>query len=185
MHSAPCGQHATCVLAVRVTYFCKAANGVLRGVTIDYGERGSHPDPDAGQLASDPQLEIFQATYEDAFLALGAGAGGRNLLLDIERDLRNNPGRGRIARGPGCRATKRVWRPACPPGGVETPDLDPGCPVRSQARRLKPPKLDAAPVKQWVIGTDLGIDCVEICEDRPAGPSVAGSGSVRPPSGSP
>ena len=69
------GKLSTYVLANRLTYICKAEDGVIRRVTMDYGSIDNQNDPD--KLVSDLDLEMFELTKNDLVTAIRSVDKGR------------------------------------------------------------------------------------------------------------
>lgn len=78
------GKLATYVLAEKLTYICKAADGVIRRVTMDYGKIDSQKGADADRLISELELDVFEADEAEVTEALNAVAGGSELLEQIK-----------------------------------------------------------------------------------------------------
>lgn len=62
------GKLATYVLANKLTYICKAADGVIRRVTMDYGDVDRHSNPK--KLVSDLDLDLFEVSQEEVYQLL-------------------------------------------------------------------------------------------------------------------
>ena len=78
------GKLATYVLAEKLTYICKAADGVIRRVTMDYGKIDSQKGADADRLISELELDVFETDEAEVAEALSAVAGGNELLEQIK-----------------------------------------------------------------------------------------------------
>ncbi len=89
------GKLATYVLANRLTYICKAADGVIRRVTMNYGDvdtqgiqeeqEGTGPD----RLINDLQLDVFKLESKDLGRALESVDGATELLRLTDQPLRD------------------------------------------------------------------------------------------------
>ena len=75
------GKLATYVLANRLTYICKAEDGVIRRVTMDYGDIDQFEEP--GRLVSNLYLELFEVEDNDLREALLAVTKGIDTLKII------------------------------------------------------------------------------------------------------
>jgi hypothetical protein len=72
------GKLATYALANKLTYICKADDGIIRRVTMDYASLGNKPtDPD--KLIRDVDLEIYTVSEADVYEALKNVSGGAAL----------------------------------------------------------------------------------------------------------
>lgn len=78
------GKLATYVLANKLTYICKAADGVIRRVTMDYGRIDSQEGADADRLMSELVLDVFETDEREVQEALSVVAGGAELLTQIK-----------------------------------------------------------------------------------------------------
>jgi hypothetical protein len=79
------GKLATYVLANKLTYICKAADGVIRRLTMDYSSLDKNKPTDPDKLIRDVKLEIFTVTEDDVFAALQSVSGG-DALTDLLKD---------------------------------------------------------------------------------------------------
>lgn len=77
------GKLATYVLAEKLTYICKASDGVIRRVTMDYGKIDSQKGADADRLISELELDVFETNEAEVAEALSNVAGGDELLEQI------------------------------------------------------------------------------------------------------
>lgn len=78
------GKLATYVLAEKLTYICKAGDGVIRRVTMDYGKIDSQKGADADRLISELELDVYEADEVEVAEALNGVAGGAELLEQIK-----------------------------------------------------------------------------------------------------
>ena len=79
------GKLATYVLTRKLTYICKAADGVIRRVTMDYS--GIDHQSDQDKLMSQLELEIYEVEQAEIEQALKSVYGGDALLKLIRRDV--------------------------------------------------------------------------------------------------
>jgi hypothetical protein len=81
------GKLATYVLAKKLTYICKASDGVIRRVTMDYGtidrQRGAAQD----RLISELELDLYEVTETEIEEALKNVYDGDVILDLIRKDL--------------------------------------------------------------------------------------------------
>ncbi len=93
------GKLATYVLAEKLTYICKAADGVIRRVTMDYGKVDSQKGADADRLISELELDVFETDEAEVAAALSAVAGGSELLEQIRRGFLQEAADGKASWG--------------------------------------------------------------------------------------
>ena len=74
------GKLATYVLAGQLTYICKADDGVIRRVTMNYGDVDTQKAEKPDRLINDLQLNVFELGSQDLAEALGAVYGGNEIL---------------------------------------------------------------------------------------------------------
>ena len=84
------GKLATYVLASRLTYICKAADGKIRRVTMDYGQVDRTASAD--KLVSDLTLDLFEVGEGEMDAAIGSVADGRELLDIIKQGVQTSHG---------------------------------------------------------------------------------------------
>lgn len=77
------GKLATYVLARKLTYLCKAADGIIRRVTMDY----STIDTGDTKLVSEMNLDVYEVKPEELQNALQGLDGGNELLKLIEAGI--------------------------------------------------------------------------------------------------
>lgn len=198
------GKLATYVLASRLTFICKAADGKIRRVTMDYGDIDRQKGVKTDRLISDLELQIFEATDADVKAALNAAEGGSVLLDLISNGIKIEPAEdGQMSEFGGARAelerphsdtwTLVVLSGLKPTGRalklhVLRRMLEAALPfgsemlIRVNGTQLVSSKTDTPVVKEWLIGPELGIDYVEIDadEDLPEDSTgtIEGDGSV-------
>ena len=78
------GKLATYVLAARLTYICKAADGVIRRVTMDYGEVDSQKSEARDSLINNLQLPVYEVAESDVEKVLDFVPGGLEILRLME-----------------------------------------------------------------------------------------------------
>lgn len=76
------GKLATYVLANKLTYICKAADGVIRRVTMDYASLGHTRPTDPDKLIRDVDLNIYRVSEGDVYEALKSVSGG-DAVIDL------------------------------------------------------------------------------------------------------
>lgn len=187
------GKLATYVLANKLTYICRAADGVIRRVTMDYGGIDRRKEAEPNRLLSQLPLELYELTEEELEAALQSVEGGP-VVLDIIRKGITQP-----TRPP---AEDEFLAPlsafVAPPSGTWTlvllSDLKPaGRELKTGILRrmleaalpfgsemaitlngdlLESSKMDAVVAQEWAIGPALAIDYVEIDGDGPPATSA-------------
>lgn len=207
------GKLATYVLASSLTYICKASDGKIRRVTMDYGRIDENKDDAAGaadRLISDVVLPVYEVSEDDLEVALKNVDHG-DVLLKLIRD-------GIIAPSDAAaedefesdaqsvkRASSATWTIAVlsnlkPAGrelklGVLKRMLESALPFGTamaiciNGNRLASSKIDTPKMKSWRIGSDLGFDTLDVDD---AGnliddddESDSGESAPRPPDPSP
>lgn len=84
------GKLATYVLANRLTYICRAADGAIRSVTMDYGAVDRHStQQEAGndRLINDLSLDVFELSSKDLTETMQSVAGGDEILHLINQEV--------------------------------------------------------------------------------------------------
>lgn len=191
------GKLATYVLCRKLTYICKASDGKIRRVTMNYGEldrqKGAAPD----RLISDLELQVYEVTDSELAAALGSVCDG-GAILDLIRKGVPRPA-GDLAQDEFGAEKSKLDRPAAgtwtlvilsdlkPTGrqlklGVLRRMLQAALPFGSEmaitlnGTLLVSSKVDAAIKKEWEIGPGLGISFIEVRtpeEETPGDPKVA------------
>jgi hypothetical protein len=182
------GKLATYVLASRLTFICKASDGKIRRVTMDYGNIDRQKGLKTDRLISDLELEIFEATDADVKSALAVAEGGE-VILDlisngVKVDLSDADQTSEFGgvKAELTRPKKDTWTLVVLSGLKPTGQalklhvlrrmLEAALPfgsemlIRVNGSRLFSSKTDLPVVKEWSIGPDLGIDYVEIDADE-------------------
>ena len=188
------GKLATYVLAERLTYICKAEDGVIRRVTMNYGEVDSQKGADSDHLINDLELDVFELNQHDVVEVLKAVHGGDKLLGLINGDLCNSQIEGdavdlemitaqdefgglptELKRIESDTWTLVVLSNLKPTGqelkiGILRRMLAAALPfgtemlIHINGDRLKSSKLNATLIEQWTIGPNLKIDYIELDE---------------------
>lgn len=83
------GKLATYVLASRLTYICKASDGVIRRVTMDYGQIDRTAAAD--KLVSDLSLDLYEVEASEVETALSSVVDGDKLLKIIKGGVKAHP----------------------------------------------------------------------------------------------
>ena len=83
------GKLATYVLGERLTYICRADDGVIRRVTMDYGDVDTQKETESDRLINDLELDVFELGREDLAEALSAVYDGDAILRLIDQQTRN------------------------------------------------------------------------------------------------
>ena len=187
------GKLATYVLAKKLTYICKAADGKIRRVTMNYGDVDKAGVAD--RLISEMDLEIFEVEpgeLESALKSVYAGKQTLKLLQDgfpspkeltddefgAEKSTLNPPASGTwtLVVLSDLKQTGRALKL-----GVLRRMLAAALPINSEmaisvnGELLASSKIDTPIMKQWVIGPELGIDSLEIDEESDEAGSIGSS----------
>ena len=186
------GKLATYVLAERLTYICKAKDGTIRRVTMDYKKIDEKAEPD--KLISNLSLDMFEVSKSDLVDAMNGIPGGPETLklisgkekfptneseIDIEfgaegstlsRDGTNTwtlvvlSGLKPAGRTLKIGVLKRMLRAALP--------LSTEMVIRVNGEALSSTKREIDLIKEWRIGEDLNFTDLEIkSEDDDKGDS--------------
>ena len=179
------GKLSTYVLANRLTYICKAEDGVIRRVTMDYGSIDNKNDPD--KFVSDLELEMFELTKENLRTAIESvdndgrlwrllnGAAPEMSTLASQPDEfgsiistlePSQSGTWTLVVLSGLKDTGRNLKV-----GILKRMLEAALPMSSEIsiqlndEILASSKLDAVVTKRWTIGADLPFDQFEVPSD--------------------
>ncbi|MBL8353316.1 MAG: ATP-binding protein [Delftia acidovorans] len=178
------GKLATYVLASKLTYVCKAADGKIRRVTMDYSDidrqKGAKPD----KLISELELDIFEVSEQDIGSALAGVYGGDVILKAIQDGVKSDESTVEANREFGgsaailARPTSPTWTlvvlSGLKPVGKELKlhvlrrMLQAALPFGSEmvikvnSERLLSSKILTPVAKEWIIGPDLGFNFIEI-----------------------
>ena len=186
------GKLATYVLAEQLTYICRAEDGVIRRVTMDYGEVDTRKGAESNRLINNLELDVYELNSQDLAAALRAVYGGVEILKLIDQQTSVQRPRG---------SSEKITSAAIQeefggtPATLERPvngtwtlvilsdlksagrDLKVGILRRILAaalpfgsemaidvngERLKSTKINTPVVDEWVIGPNLDIDSIEI-----------------------
>lgn len=187
------GKLATYVLASELTYLCKASDGIIRRVTMDYSSIDAQPGSDE-KLLKDINLDVFEVSQTELDGALLGVAGGADILKHIKKgapaEQSPAPSQSEFGGQPAelIPPAKDTWTVAIlsrlkPTGrelrlGVLRRMLEAVLPLGSEmyvglnGQRLESSKLDASVFLDRIVGPDLGIDTVEVEEEQEDGTSV-------------
>ncbi|NUO78040.1 MAG: ATP-binding protein, partial [Lysobacter sp.] len=178
------GKLATYVLASKLTYICKGADGKIRRVTMDYGDIERQQGATQDRLISDLTLDVFEVSESDLRGALAGVYGGDALLRSIDSGVNapsddlNEPDEFGGNASALSRTRRDTWTlvvlSSLKPIGKELKlhvlrrMLQAALPFGSEmtilvnGERLSSSKISASVSKRWVIGPDLGFDSVEL-----------------------
>lgn len=179
------GKLATYVLASRLTYICKASDGKIRRITMDYGRVDKQAAPD--KLVSDLTLDIFDVDLDDLVSSIDGVAGGNEILKYIKHGFTKNTSSQEVDSefgAPGSILSKPAsdtWTLVILSGlkptgrdlkvGILKRMLESALPLSNEITiqingdRLQSTKLATAISKEWVIGPDLGISEIDMDDD--------------------
>lgn len=178
------GKLATYVLAKKLTYICKADDGIIRRVTMDYGVVDQKSDSD--RLISELKLQLYVVTEEEVQDALANVVDGDVILSLIKNGVKNDAASletpddyGGVA-SPLERQTGKTWTLAVlsdlKPTGRELKVghlkrmLEAALPfgsemaIRVNGNLLASSKINTAVTKDWIIGPSLGITEIDLEE---------------------
>lgn len=180
------GKLATYVLANQLTYICKAADGVIRRVTMDYSSIDLRKHAEKDSLISELKLDVFVATEAEVSAALLSVSDGQAILdliadgfaaqealqADDEFGAEQTP----LKRTDSGTWTLVVLSDLKSPGrelrrGVLRRMLESALPFGSEmvitldGQRLISSKSTLGTLAEWVIGPDLGINSIDLDED--------------------
>ncbi|MFZ3482243.1 ATP-binding protein [Sphingomonas sp. 3-13AW] len=175
------GKLATYVLASRLTYICKAADGKIRRVTMDYGQVDKTAMAD--KLVSDLTLDLYEVGEGELEAAIGSIAEGDELLKIIHEGVQTASAHhsdedfGAPASGLE-RMTSDTWTLVILSGlkptgrelkvGVLRRMLEAALPlsgemvIRINGDPLRPTKLGASVAREWTIGPDLKLNEIDL-----------------------
>jgi len=180
------GKLATYVLANKLTYICKAPDGVIRRVTMDYGDIDRRRTAGGDRLISELELDLFEAKHAEVETALAHVHGGAEILDLIRRGVPRP--RGELSEDEFGAPKSKVKPPK--PGtwtlvvlsdlkpvgrrlkiGVLRRMLEAALPFGSEmaisvnGELLASSKLEALTIAEWVIGPELEIQSIELNAD--------------------
>lgn len=195
------GKLATYVLADKLTYICRPADGIIRRVTMDYSTVDDGKGGSADRLINNQSLEIFEVSEEELESALQSVADGSELLALIKKgipkpsaplseDEYNSPEHSFV------RASTGTWTLAVLSGlkpagrdmkvGILRRMLEAALPVGSElaisvnGELLSSSKIALSTVVDWKIGEELSIDSIDIAKDSDGELSVIGDDDESP-----
>nr|WP_314464328.1 ATP-binding protein [uncultured Novosphingobium sp.] len=179
------GKLATYVLASRLTYICKAADGKIRRVTMDYGQVDSTAS--SSRLVNDLSLPLFEVDEGELNAAIKAIPHGQAILdviqsgVQVEVSHHSDEDFGAPASSLR-RPNRDTWTLVILSGlkttgrelkmGVLRRMLQSALPLSSEmviqinGEALKPAKLAAGIAREWVIGPDLKLNEVSLEGDN-------------------
>lgn len=180
------GKLATYVLANKLTYICKSGDGIIRRVTMDYGDIDRQRGVSQDRLISELQLPLFEVSESEVQEALRNVYDG-NVIFDLlqqgipppsdqlgedefgsQKTILYRPfsqtwtlvvlsGLKQTGRQLKTGILKRMLRAALPFGSEMAITLN--------GELLVSSKIDEPLMEEWVLGPALGIDSVSIKED--------------------
>ena len=180
------GKLATYVLANKLTYICKAPDGVIRRVTMDYGDIDRRRAADGDRLISELELDLFEAKQAEVETALAHVHGGAEILDLIRRGVPRPRGelsedefgapKSKLKPPKSGTWTLVVLSDLKPVGrrlkiGVLRRMLEAALPFGSEmaisvnGELLASSKLEALTIAEWVIGPGLEIQSIELNAD--------------------
>jgi len=184
------GKLATYVLTNKLTYICKASDGVIRRVTMDYGEIERQKGFNVDKLISELSLDLYEVNETDVEKALKnvwdgavifdlikngvprpAGTLEEDEFGGLKADFqRPDPGTWTLVVLSDLKSTGRQLK-----SGVLRRMLEAALPFESEmaislnGELLSSSKIDQETIKEWDIGPDLGIDSIEIADESKTG----------------
>ena len=201
------GKLATYVLANNLTYICKASDGVIRRVTMNYGDIDRQTENAQDRLINELTLDLFEVDEIEVEKALQNVYGG-DVIMNLIRNGMPRPesalGEDEFGAPKGFleRPTSGTWTLVVlsnlkPTGremklGVLQRMLEAALPIGSEMairlndELLASSKIDYATIADWIIGPDLGIDSIELYEsdDLPDSAFSSKAKQVAPSNGS-
>jgi len=195
------GKLATYVLANKLTYICKASDGVIRRVTMDYGIIDAQQSHSKDKLISELSLDLYQVEFSEVEEALSKVSDGQTILELIRKGV---PQPAEKTSEDEFGGSENKFEP--PRNGTWTlvvlSDLKPtgrelklgilrrmlaaALPFETEmaisvnGELLSSSKIEVPVMAQWTVGPDLEIDFVEIDEsDEIAGNETAGSANPK------
>ena len=197
------GKLATYVLTNKLTYICRASDGIIRRVTMDYGNIDHQKGEDRDHLIRDLSLDLYEVDEKDVEGALRNIHDGAE-ILEIIRQGVAHPDRSSEEDEFGAEKTE-LKRPDLgtwtlvllsdlkPAGrrlkiGILQRMLEAALPfgsemvIRLNGEVLSSSKIDLPVVAEWVVGPDLEIDSIDLDGEVPVSKSTVGPDG--PPHGS-
>ena len=183
------GKLATYVLANKLTYFCKAGDGKIRRVTMDYGNI-QNSEGDSDKLIRDLNLDIYEVTHAEMETAVGQISSGPELLELIRNDIPSpetlggndefGSGQSHFSKPSSGTWTLAILSNLKPNGrdlksGILRRMLSSALPFGSEMAIalngdvLQSSKIDTPVTKSWIIGPSLGFNEISIPIQNGAG----------------
>jgi hypothetical protein len=193
------GKLATYVLASKLTYICKAADGKLRRVTMDYGLIDIQKDDPEDRLIRDLELPLYEVTQAEVEAALKGVYAGEAILELITSGIPRPTGplgddefggpTGGVNRPASNTWTLVILNGLKPTGrdlklGILRRMLQAALPFRSamairiNGELLGSSKLDAPVAHAWTIGPELKLTAFDFEETDATGESSVTSIAV-------
>lgn len=170
------GKLATYVLASKLTYICKAADGKLRRVTMDYGVIDQQKDGPSDKLIRDLSLPLYEVTESEVEAALKGVTDGDEILKLIKAGVpspKEALGNDEFCTPPGAfkKTQSNTWTLVILSGlkatgrdlkiGILRRMLEAALPFRSamaiyiNGELLQSSKINSTVAQEWIIGPDL------------------------------
>jgi Histidine kinase-, DNA gyrase B-, and HSP90-like ATPase len=177
------GKLATYVLATRLTYICKASDGIIRRVTMDYGDIDRQAADSQDRLISDIRLDLYEVSEEELAGALSSVYDGAKILELINLGVpapahASADDEFGAAKSALARPTEGTWTLVIMSGlkpagrelriGVLRRMLRAALPIGSEMAivvnddLLTPSKIDAPLIAEWILGPELPFDYIEV-----------------------
>ena len=180
------GKLATYVLGAKLTYICKASDGKIRRVTMDYGHIDQKKGADPDRLISDLKIDLYEVQESEVAEALKSVHDGAAILKLIQNGVR--PPEGKLSddefgapKTAVQRAVRKTWTLVVLSDlkrtgrelkmGILKRMLEAALPFGSEmaislnGSLLSSSKINAPIVSEWTIGPELGIDSIELPND--------------------
>ncbi|PRD53030.1 ATP-binding protein [Phyllobacterium myrsinacearum] len=184
------GKLATYLLANKLTYICKAEDGIIRRVTMDYSAVEKTSDKTSDRLISEIDLDVFEVTQETVDQSLDNIEGGEEIKKLISEKLNTTLGNSgdedadlelEEFRAPSSsldRDRKQTWTlvvlSELKPAGrelklgtlrrmlVSALPFGAEMSIQINGEKLISSKVNTPRLKTWVIGPELDFDSVEL-----------------------
>lgn len=193
------GKLATYVLANKLTYICKASDGVIRRVTMDYGTIDMQKGVEKDRLISEMKLDLFEVNETEIEKALENVYAGEVIFDSIRKGVprpqdtlsedefgalksafqRPAPGTWTLVVLSDLKPTGRNLKM-----GVLRRMLEAALPFESEmaitlnGQLLASSKIDTPTLADWRIGPELGIDHIEVEEGDESEESATGISNI-------
>ena len=177
------GKLATYVLANQLTYICKGPDGVIRRVTMDYGDIDQYQGSSKDKLISELELQVFQVGEREVQEALQTVFAGDKLFELIQKGVpapkaEENATEFGDSKAPYEPPPKGTWTLVILSDlkktgrdlkqGVLRRILESALPFGAEMAicingdRIASSKIDVATVSDWAIGPELNIKSLEL-----------------------